>query len=142
MQSFSAANGRWISEDPLGFTAGDANVGRYVGNKALQFADPSGLGRIHIEIIYYFKKARLTPTVIAEVDRIMKDAMTRFGGKGHSVYIHWIDAGSQEQLDRRDKDRGFWGPGKWKDRPLGVIVMLDDKFPVPLPGENKGVRSH
>ncbi len=40
---YDVAVGRWISEDPLGFTAGDANVGRYVGNEATGATDPSGL---------------------------------------------------------------------------------------------------
>ena len=40
---YDAAVGRWISEDPLGFAAGDANVGRYVGNATVDFIDPSGL---------------------------------------------------------------------------------------------------
>jgi hypothetical protein len=35
--------GRWLSEDPLGFTAGDANVYRYVLNSPTNFTDPSGL---------------------------------------------------------------------------------------------------
>jgi RHS repeat-associated protein len=39
---YDAAVGRWISEDPLGFAAGDANVGRYVGNGPSGDVDPSG----------------------------------------------------------------------------------------------------
>lgn len=35
--------GRWISEDPIGFTAGDPNLYRYVGNSPTNFTDPSGL---------------------------------------------------------------------------------------------------
>ena len=35
--------GRWLSEDPLGFKAGDANVFRYVHNGATFAVDPSGL---------------------------------------------------------------------------------------------------
>ena len=35
--------GRWISEDPLGFVAGDGNIVRYVGNRVTIEADPSGL---------------------------------------------------------------------------------------------------
>jgi len=35
--------GRWLSQDPLGFTAGDANLYRYAGNRAASLADPSGL---------------------------------------------------------------------------------------------------
>jgi RHS repeat-associated protein len=34
---------RWISQDPIGFAAGDANLYRYVGNKPTMATDPSGL---------------------------------------------------------------------------------------------------
>jgi len=35
--------GKWISEDPIGFEAGDTNLGRYVGNGVNGNSDPSGL---------------------------------------------------------------------------------------------------
>ena len=35
------AAGRWISEDPIGFAGGDANLTRYVGNGVISFTDPS-----------------------------------------------------------------------------------------------------
>ena len=35
-----------ISQDPIGFAAGDANVSRYVGNQVLNALDPSGLDDI------------------------------------------------------------------------------------------------
>jgi len=35
--------GRFISEDPMGFSAGDANLSRYVGNSTTNAIDPSGL---------------------------------------------------------------------------------------------------
>ncbi len=35
--------GRWISEDPIGFKAGDSNLYRYVGNNPTNNTDPSGL---------------------------------------------------------------------------------------------------
>ena len=34
--------GRWTTQDPLGFAAGDANMYRYVGNMATMATDPSG----------------------------------------------------------------------------------------------------
>jgi RHS repeat-associated protein len=34
---------RWMSEDPIGFEGGDANLSRYVGNEATKYVDPSGL---------------------------------------------------------------------------------------------------
>lgn len=40
---YDAAIGRWISEDPIGFEAGDENLVRYVGNGVVNATDPSGL---------------------------------------------------------------------------------------------------
>jgi len=35
--------GRWLSKDPIGFAAGDANLYRYTGNQPTVRTDPSGL---------------------------------------------------------------------------------------------------
>ncbi|RMG32193.1 MAG: RHS repeat-associated core domain-containing protein, partial [Planctomycetota bacterium] len=35
--------GRFISEDPVGFAAGDANISRYAGNNSPNLRDPSGM---------------------------------------------------------------------------------------------------
>jgi RHS repeat-associated protein len=40
---YDPASGRWISQDPIGFRAGDANLYRYVGNRPTTYTDPSGL---------------------------------------------------------------------------------------------------
>ncbi|ASV76675.1 hypothetical protein THTE_4074 [Thermogutta terrifontis] len=40
---YDACVGRWLSEDPIGFDGGDANLYRYVGNKPTGFQDPTGL---------------------------------------------------------------------------------------------------
>jgi RHS repeat-associated protein len=41
--------GRWISEDPIGFAAGDMNLARYVFNSPINLVDPSGHeGEIHM----------------------------------------------------------------------------------------------
>jgi len=39
---YDPATGRFLSQDPLGFAAGDTNLYRYVGNSPLDFVDPSG----------------------------------------------------------------------------------------------------
>ena len=39
---FDPTVGRFISEDPIGFNGGDANVYRYVFNSPLNYTDPSG----------------------------------------------------------------------------------------------------
>ena len=40
---YDATAGRFLSQDPIGFAAGDANLYRYVGNSATNATDPSGL---------------------------------------------------------------------------------------------------
>ena len=40
---FDPGIGRWLSQDPIGFSAGDANLYRYVGNTPITRTDPSGL---------------------------------------------------------------------------------------------------
>ena len=41
---YDPAVGRWISEDPIGFAAGDASLDRYIENGPTNGIDPSGLG--------------------------------------------------------------------------------------------------
>lgn len=40
---YNPATGRFLSQDPLSFLAGDANLYRYVGNQPTDLTDPSGL---------------------------------------------------------------------------------------------------
>src|SRR5205807_8066038 len=40
---YDPATGRWTSQDPLGFNAGDSNLYRYVKNSTPNHVDPSGL---------------------------------------------------------------------------------------------------
>jgi RHS repeat-associated protein len=39
---YDTATGRWMSQDPLGFNAGDSNLYRYVSNHPIALTDPSG----------------------------------------------------------------------------------------------------
>jgi RHS repeat-associated protein len=40
--------GRFVSEDPIGFAAGDANLTRYVGNSFANAVDPTGLDDVPV----------------------------------------------------------------------------------------------
>ena len=40
---YDPETGRWFSQDPLGFDAGDSNLYRYVKNAPVNASDPSGL---------------------------------------------------------------------------------------------------
>jgi len=39
---FDPSAGRWLTQDPMGFEAGDANLYRYVGNGPTNAVDPEG----------------------------------------------------------------------------------------------------
>ncbi len=39
---YDPKTGRWMTQDPIGFNAGDSNLYRYVGNAAANHIDPSG----------------------------------------------------------------------------------------------------
>src|SRR5262245_48387443 len=40
---YDSKTGRWLTQDPLGFDAGDSNLYRYVHNRPVDGTDPSGL---------------------------------------------------------------------------------------------------
>jgi hypothetical protein len=41
--------GRWLEQDPIGFSGGDPNLYRYVGNAPTNASDPSGLSRMEVQ---------------------------------------------------------------------------------------------
>ncbi|HTU92000.1 MAG TPA: RHS repeat-associated core domain-containing protein, partial [Gemmataceae bacterium] len=45
-RNYSPADGRFVSQDPLGFKAGDTDLYRYVGNRPTNLVDPSGMMKI------------------------------------------------------------------------------------------------
>ena len=47
---YEATTGRWVSEDPLGFDAGDVNLQRYVGNQPSAATDPTGLDVVYVRL--------------------------------------------------------------------------------------------
>jgi RHS repeat-associated protein len=68
---YDASNGRFISEDPLGFSAGDSNLTRYVGNNVVNFVDPSG------------KQSKATAETVIYQDRVRTGGLSTgssFGG--------------------------------------------------------------
>jgi RHS repeat-associated protein len=66
---YDAKLGQFISQDPIGFAAGDANVRRYVGNSSLIFVDPNGLERLRAK--YNLWTTSGTDELIASVELTM-----------------------------------------------------------------------
>jgi len=56
---YDARVGRWLSEDPVGFDAGDENLYRYVGNSPITSLDPSGRACLVYYICFYVSQQRL-----------------------------------------------------------------------------------
>src|SRR5207245_11481218 len=53
--------GRWLSQDPLGFDAGDSNLYRYVANRPTSDKDPSGLSYMFVNGgVAYYQGEKLT----------------------------------------------------------------------------------
>ncbi|MGB7415483.1 MAG: RHS repeat-associated core domain-containing protein, partial [Thermosynechococcaceae cyanobacterium] len=59
---FDSGVGRFISEDPIGFDGGDANLYRYVGNGPVNATDPSGL-RLFRPPVRFPTRRPIGPTV-------------------------------------------------------------------------------
>ncbi len=47
---YDASVGRWLSQDPKGFAAGDANLYRYCGNGPTTHVDPTGLADLALTL--------------------------------------------------------------------------------------------
>ncbi len=63
--------GKWISEDPIGFMAGDANLSRYVGSSSVNASDPTGLYRIQDPVIVVLMQDGSTREFSADTDPIV-----------------------------------------------------------------------
>jgi RHS repeat-associated protein len=53
---YNPSTGRWISEDPIGFIAGDGNLARFVGSAPTNYSDPYGLDDFDEGVIDGFKE--------------------------------------------------------------------------------------
>ncbi len=79
---YDPVQGRWLSQDPIGFSAGDANLYRYVENGVTGAVDPSGLadfpaGTKYIRRDWWVKKS-LVPGVPDEL--LVQDVYVGAGG--------------------------------------------------------------
>jgi RHS repeat-associated protein len=84
---YDATIGRWTSEDPQGFAAGDANLYRYVGNNPPNRTDPRGLEASELDAVGQ-RYAKMGPQERAlflqrlsdsELDRLAGMAMRQLG---------------------------------------------------------------
>ena len=67
---YDATVGKWLSEDPISFSAGDANLYRYVGNSPTQFTDPGGLEDLDLS---FFSDASSSPSSTNNIANAVDD---------------------------------------------------------------------
>ena len=58
---YDAAVGEWISEDPIGFAGGDANLNRYVQNSPISHVDPLGTLKFRSGFVSHLG---ISPTIV------------------------------------------------------------------------------
>lgn len=113
--------GRWLTEDPIGFDAGDPNFYRYVGNNPVRFVDPSGLCAE--------EKCPESYKVSKELAKVLDDAW-RLTEKGK------VEHGGSIIIDKDGKL--IYRPTK----PGETDSIPADHFPQPGPGEQWGGSYH
>jgi RHS repeat-associated protein len=100
--------GRWTTQDPLGFAAGDANLYRYVGNRPTLATDPSG----NIAIVLILPIAAAVPENFSysiAIGNSVGGALTGFGGG------LWWAVTFENRPDRSGNARLGYNParGRW-----------------------------
>ncbi len=72
---YDPATGRWTSEDPIGFSAGDTNLYRNVGNEPTNYVDPSGLAEQAKPTTR--RRTPYTKDERADIEKRVRDAVSR-----------------------------------------------------------------
>jgi RHS repeat-associated protein len=106
---YDASNGRFISEDPIGFAAGDSNLTRYVGNRSVDTLDPSGEQATNIIFGDMYRRKNQ----IEVENRLMKTKIT-------PLHQGIIDAASRTIIAPGTEE---WDDGKiaqWKSNLLNI----------------------
>jgi hypothetical protein len=90
---YDGTTGRWMTQDPLGFAAGDSNLYRYVHNQPTGATDPSGL----------------TSVSEATVGDMLKDLGIREGKASEEAYIKEIKGNTGIDLgsEKYQKEKAF-----------------------------------
>jgi hypothetical protein len=76
--------GQFASEDPIGFTANDPNLRRYVGNEPTRYTDPSGLAQDRPKTAYFVQE---DPEVEFQRDRAAREERQRFRSGSQAFFL-------------------------------------------------------
>ncbi len=138
-RALNPATGQWLSEDPLGLTAGDPNVRRYAGNNTENAQDGSGLRENNAQDYerkklhwfgndlwyysrggnWYYVGSKLVYKGITYNDRIERTVPTSNGPTQYWAPFGDILAESQDTYTTGDWDRFFRRYGQ----PVGQMTV-------------------
>jgi RHS repeat-associated protein len=96
---YDATTGRWISQDPLGFDAGDSNLYRYLNNAPTGGTDPSGLQELDRA---GFLRGNAVKRIGDETTYIYKSSEFAIKGGPGSNYKVFVYFGSNAGFKRKD----------------------------------------
>lgn len=112
---YSPTAGRFIGEDPIGFTAGDSNLCRYVLNDPIKYTDPYGfIAGDFPPSPPGFDSSKWTYGTWPNGKDFLRDP------QGNTWTVHPEDNGHWRHWDKRDKDdndQGRWPPNSKKPWP-------------------------
>ncbi|MCL6508391.1 MAG: RHS repeat-associated core domain-containing protein, partial [Bryobacteraceae bacterium] len=100
--------GRFLSEDPIGFAAGDSNLSRYVENGPTNWVDPTGLDKFIEQLTDEEKKALADWDLHDQVLRILAEL-------DPEVYLFW-------------KHRGLTGPRRSRTIVHFIWIVRRSKY--------------
>ena len=101
---YDPATGKWISQDPIGFGGGDANLYRYVGNEPTNATDPSGLEESKKKGVLPRDRTPEQEVARGKIDYWLEQYRRHFGIDEHALLLlnMWLDGdGSPWNLDDR-----------------------------------------
>jgi RHS repeat-associated protein len=134
---YDALTSRWLSQDPIGFSAGDSNLYRYVHDAPMDFVDPSGLDTA---------PPMLTPAQQKDyqnyVDRWYQEQADRQTEIGRNLNLH-PDGGPQlaPNIEQWWKKRGQFR--NWSPMPSAGTFALPPTFdPYDAPADTEQALSH
>ena len=76
-RNYNPGTGRFISEDPIGFSGNDLNLYRYVGNNPINYTDPSGRITIGQILAAVGVLSAVQTTRILRVGRLHRNKLNR-----------------------------------------------------------------
>ena len=92
------------------------NLYHFVQNQAINVVDFFGLREVVITVYYSFDRIELTDRIKDEVNRIVQDALKRYGERDnkdcllHSISMAWVTSSSQPASRNSMRD-GMSPPG-------------------------------